>query len=121
MALASAYQSFLASQNPALLAKDASLHYITTLTSFSDAATVVTHLATQQKIEKLLSTIEGHNALCMEVETTIEFISGGGAYLPGLDDNFLADRVVTFPVVCTNVSTTHIPASLTSLGPYREL
>ena len=35
----------------------------------------------------------------MDVEITIEFLTGGGAYLPGLDDNFVADRVVTFPMV----------------------
>jgi hypothetical protein len=44
--------------------------------------------------------VEGTNALAVEVHTTLELLSGGGSYLPGLDDNFLADRIVTFPIVC---------------------
>ena len=104
--LSAAYQSFLTAPNPDLLAKDATLNYITTLSSFSDNAAIVKHLAAQQKtlrkkVEKVISTIESSNALCLDVETTIEFVSGGGAYLPNLDDNFLADRVVTIPIVRT--------------------
>lgn len=53
----------------------------------------------RRKKETVLSAIESHNAICLDVETTLEFFTGGGAYLPGLDDNFLADRVVTFPMV----------------------
>jgi hypothetical protein len=33
------------------------------------------------------------------VDTAFEFISSGGPYLPGLDDNFLADRTVYLPIV----------------------
>lgn len=47
----------------------------------------------------MLHCIESENEICLDVETTLEFVTGGGAYLPGLDDNFLADRVVTFPIV----------------------
>ena len=43
--------------------------------------------------------VEGRHALSVDVETTLEFLNGGGAYLPGLDDNFVADRTVTFPMV----------------------
>ena len=105
MALTATYQSFLATINSALLAKDATLNYVTTLTSINDNAAIVKHLAAQQKMlkkktEKVINSIESSNALCLDVETTIEFVSGGGAYLPGLDDNFLADRIVTLPVVC---------------------
>lgn len=102
--LKSVYQSFLASPNASALNNDASLNYITTLTTINTAAAIIKHHAAHQKVltkkeEKVLSCIEGNDALCLDVETTLEFITGGGAYLPGLDDNFLADRVVTFPMV----------------------
>lgn len=102
--LKSVYQSFLASPNASALNNDASLNYITTLTAINSAAAILKHHAAHQKVltkkeEKVLSCIEGSDALCLDIETTLEFITGGGAYLPGLDDNFLADRVVTFPIV----------------------
>lgn len=102
--LKSIYQSFLTKPDGSAINNDASLNYITTLTTISSAAAIIKHHAAHQKVltkkeEKVLSCIEGNDALCMDVETTLEFISGGGAYLPGLDDNFLADRVVTFPIV----------------------
>ena len=104
MALTSHYKSFLATANPTVLAKDASLNYLTTLTSFTESGAIVKHLTTQQKIlkkktENVINAIEGANAICLEIETTIEFLLGGGAYLPGMDDNFLADHVVTLPMV----------------------
>ena len=104
MSLAAVYKEFLAAPNPATLANDASLNYVTTLTSFSDSAQIAKHLGAQQRVlrkksEKVLSAIENDGAVFLETETTIEFISGGSAYLPGLDDNFLADRVVTLPIV----------------------
>jgi hypothetical protein len=107
MALHAAYRQFLAAPNPSLLADNASLHYITTLVTFNGPAEVVKHLAGQsreleKKEEKFLDVIEGGNALAVEVHTTIEFLTSGGAYLPSLDDNFLTDRVVTFPIVCTS-------------------
>ncbi|SLM40678.1 hypothetical protein LPUS_11517 [Lasallia pustulata] len=98
------YQTFLASPNASALAHDASLNYITTLTTINSATAVIKHLRAlapvlKKKQEKVLSTVEADNAICMDVETTVEFVMGGGAYLPGLDDNFLADRVVIFPIV----------------------
>lgn len=102
--LKSVYQSFLENPNASALNNHASLNYITTLTTIKTAAAIVQHLAAHHRVltkkeEKILSCIEGSDALCLDVETTLEFITGGGAYLPGLDDNFLADRVVTFPMV----------------------
>ena len=102
--LKSIYQSFLASPNASALDNNASLNYITTLTTINSATAIIKHHAAHQKVltkkeEKILSCVEGSDALCLDVETTLEFITGGGAYLPGLDDNFLADRVVTFPMV----------------------
>ena len=98
------YEAHLANLNAPALSEDSSLNYITTLTTINTAAAITRHHAAHQKVlkkkeEKILSCIEGHNGLCLDVETTIEFLAGGGAYLPGLDDNFLADRVVTFPIV----------------------
>jgi hypothetical protein len=104
MTLSAQYQRFLANPSAAALADAAAIHYITTLTTINDAAEIVKHLGAQDKQlkkkgEKVLSAIESSSGLCVDVETTIEFVSGGGAYLPGLDDNFLSDRVATFPVV----------------------
>ncbi|KAL8657737.1 MAG: hypothetical protein Q9226_001609 [Calogaya cf. arnoldii] len=102
--LRAVYQSYLANPNASAFAPDGSLNYITTLTTLHKADVIGKHLTAHQKIlkkkhENVLHAIESDNALCMEVETTIEFLSGGGIYLPGLDDNFLADQLVTFPVI----------------------
>lgn len=77
------YQNFLASPSTALLNDEASLNYITTLTTINSAAAVVKHFEAHQKIlkkteEKALNSIENDNAICLEIETTIEFTSGGG-------------------------------------------
>lgn len=99
------YLNFLANPSPIALSSDtASLNYIPTLTTINSAASIVKHLLAhhlvlKKKQETVLTTIESHDAICLDVETTLEFLTGGGAYLPGLDDNFLADRVVTFPMV----------------------
>jgi hypothetical protein len=105
MSLKAVYERFLASPNPLSLSQNASIHYITTLTSFTDAGPIVKHLESQnknvakKKAEKIVSAVEGNSSLALEVETTLEFISDGGAYLPGLD-NFVTDRIVTLPIVC---------------------
>lgn len=104
MSLTAIYQAFLASPSATHLSNDASLNYITTLTTINKSDVITKHLSKQEGIvkkkqEKVLSTIEGDNAICLDIETTLEFHTGGGAYLPGLDDNFLTDRVVAFPVV----------------------
>ena len=105
MALAAKYQQFLANPAKGQLADGASLDYIPTLTSICEPTVIIRHLAAQTKLlEKKNETVhnifETADSLCAEIETTLEFNAGGGAYLPGLDDNFLADRVVTFLVVC---------------------
>jgi hypothetical protein len=107
MALQAAYKQFLAAPNPSFLAENASLHYITTLTTLNGAFAIIKHLKgqdyeLQKKEEKFLDVVEGPNSLAVEAHTTIEFLTGGGSYLPSLDDNFLADRTVTFPVVSVN-------------------
>ncbi|OAF98965.1 uncharacterized protein CC84DRAFT_1169691 [Paraphaeosphaeria sporulosa] len=105
MSLSSTYTRFLANPLPSALADNASLHYITTLTTINDAPAIIKHFTVQEKLlkqkeHKLLSAIENDDgALCVDLQVTIEFLQGGGAYLPGLDDNFVSDRTVTFPMV----------------------
>ncbi|KAJ4363725.1 hypothetical protein N0V95_001041 [Ascochyta clinopodiicola] len=104
MTLINTYQAFLDRPSLGALADKAALHYITTLTSIHDAAAVIKHLQVQEKLlkktkQKIVSVVEGRHALSVDVETTIEFLNGGGAYLPGLDDNFVADHTVVFPMV----------------------
>lgn len=105
MSLSATYAAFLASPSPGALADNASLHYITTLTTINDAPAIVKHFTVQEKLlkqkeHKLLSAIESTDgSLCVDLQVTIEFVQGGGAYLPGLDDNFVSDRTVTFPMV----------------------
>jgi hypothetical protein len=104
MSLRATYERFLASPNADSLAETASLHYVTTLTTVNRAEPITTHLQAQNKsivkkrAEKVIGAVEGVSALSLDVETTLEFISGGGAYLPRLE-NFVTDKVVTFPVV----------------------
>ena len=104
MTLRDTYARFLATPSTGALADNASLHYISTLTSITDATAIIKHLSVQEKglkktKQKFLDAIEGSHGLSVDVETTIEFKNGGGAYLPGLDDNFISDRRVTFPMV----------------------
>ncbi|KAI1499627.1 hypothetical protein F5X99DRAFT_388941 [Biscogniauxia marginata] len=103
MALAAVYQQFLTAPNSSQLAADASLHYITTTTSYRGATDIIKHLNAarnqlKKEKEEFLSVIEGRDALAAEVDTVLKFATGGGPYLPAMDDNFLADRVVYLPV-----------------------
>ena len=109
MALAQTYERFLASPNPLNLADDASLHYIPTLKSISQQGPVIRHLESQNrnvvkiKSNKRLNVVEGASSIALETETTLEFLSGGGTYLPGLD-TFILDAVATLPMVCSSHS-----------------
>lgn len=104
MSLRATYERFLGSPNAESLSETASLNYVTTLTTVNRAEPITTHLQKQNKsvvkkrAEKVIGAVEGASALSLDVETTLEFISGGGAYLPGLE-NFVTDKVVTFPAV----------------------
>ena len=104
--MASVYKQFLASPSTSLLSDNATLHYVTTVTSFNGAAEIIKHLNNIQKHlkkkkEEILNIVESHNAVAVELDTGIEFLISGGPYLPGLDDNFVSDRLVYFPVVRT--------------------
>ncbi|KAA8648487.1 hypothetical protein EYZ11_002000 [Aspergillus tanneri] len=98
------YQRFLVGPKPAALAPDVSVNYITTTTTVDGADAVFNHFTKQEhvvkcKSQQVIDAVEGPNSVCVDVETTLEFVSGGGVYLPSMDDNFLADRVATFPTV----------------------
>jgi len=104
MSLKSTYVNFLRNPSTGVLADNASLTYVPTLTSIAEPTAILKHLAAlnkqvRKKSENVLGVIEGWNGVSLEVETTLEFLTGGGTYLPGLDDNFLIDKAVTFPVV----------------------
>ena len=104
MSLQSRYQEFLRNPTTGVLAANATLAYVPTLTVIHEPTPILKHFAAQakqlrKKGEKVLSCVESANGLCVEVATTLEFLSGGGAYLPALDDNFLADKLVMFPIV----------------------
>ncbi|KAL8738465.1 MAG: hypothetical protein Q9181_000721 [Wetmoreana brouardii] len=102
--LKATYQNYLANPDASAFAPDGTLNYVTTLTTIHKAEAIAKHLTAHQRVlrrkhENILNTVESDNALCLEVETTIEFITGGGSYLPGLDDNFLADQLITIPII----------------------
>ncbi|KAI0124646.1 hypothetical protein BJ170DRAFT_597505 [Xylariales sp. AK1849] len=104
MALQAVYKQFLAAPNSSLLANDATLHYVTTTTTLRSGTEIIKHVSSlrnqvKKKKEEFLTVIEGQNAAAIEVDTVLEFVSSGGAYLPGLDDNFLADRTVYLPIM----------------------
>ncbi|KAJ8612421.1 hypothetical protein MRB53_037462 [Persea americana] len=101
--MATAYLQFLKSPSAAALSDKASLSYITTTTVISEPEAIVKHFTAQSrqlsKDDKVLHIIESSNGASIETETTLKFKTGGGAYLPGIDDNLLDERTVTFPVV----------------------
>ncbi|KAL2831777.1 hypothetical protein BDW59DRAFT_140007 [Aspergillus cavernicola] len=104
MSLKDVYQRFLADPRSAPLASDVSLIYITSTTELNDAEAVIKHLTRQQHIvnvksQTVIDTVQGSNSLCLDVVTAVQFVSGGGAYLPNLDETFLLDRVATFPTI----------------------
>ena len=104
MALQAAYKQYLAAPNSGALAADASLYYITSTTTYAGATDIIKHLSSQRnqikkKKEEFLNVVESSDAIAAEIDTSLEFGSSGGAYLPGLDDNFLADRIVHLPIV----------------------
>ncbi|KUI66179.1 hypothetical protein VM1G_01448 [Cytospora mali] len=99
MSLQAVYKQFLASPNSTALAQNASLHYITTTTSFNGPTEIIKHLNAQRNQlkknkEDFLNVIEGQDALAVQTDLSLEFQVDGGAYLPGLDDQFLSDRIV---------------------------
>lgn len=118
--LKDSYQRFLANPRNAPLAANASLIYVPTTTKIEGADAIATHTSRQaavarKKSEQVINAIEGSDALCLDIVTTLEFLEGGGAYLSSLDDNFLVDRVVTFPTVNTPILL-HVARRITFSG-----
>lgn len=102
--MAASYKQFLAAPNTSLLADTAALHYVTTTTSIVGSTQIIQHFNSLQKQlakkkEDILNLVDGQTAIAVEVDTGIEFKTGGGPYLPSLDDNFLAARTVYLPIV----------------------
>ncbi|KAJ5290997.1 hypothetical protein N7478_000248 [Penicillium angulare] len=98
------YRKFLANPRSAKVADNVSLLYVASTTKFEGSDSVITHLSRQpgivkKKSENVINAIEASDSLVLDIETTLEFLEGGGAYLPSLDDNFLVDRVVTIPTL----------------------
>lgn len=98
------YNKFLANPRDATLAENVSLLYVTSTTKVEGKDAVVSHATRQsvlvkKKSEQIISAIESSHALVLDIETTLEFVEGGGAYLPSFDDSFLVDRTVTLPLV----------------------
>ena len=108
MSLENIYTRFLASPREDALHQSATFHYITTAISVNGPERIITQLgnenmkALKKRQEKVIASIETSNSLVLEVATEIEFLTSGCNWLPGLDDNFLADMIVRFPVVCVS-------------------
>ena len=104
MTLEAAYKQWLGQPTADALAVDASLVYVPTLTTIHEPAAILKHIKLQdqqlqKKSENTLNAIENGNALCLQTETTLHLTFGGGAYLPGMDDNLLADKTVFIVMV----------------------
>lgn len=106
MSLQNQYQRFLASpsSNRSFIHDNASFHYITSGVSINSADAIVKNLQVEGReinkhVEKVISSVATADSLALEVETQFEFVASGGSFLPGLDDNFITDHTVTFPLV----------------------
>lgn len=101
--MANIYTQYLQSPSTSHLADDATLVYVTTTTEIREPTAILKHLNAQAKqIEvkenKVLNVVDGQDGVAVETETTLQFKLGGGTYLPGMDENLLDERVVTFPM-----------------------
>ncbi|POS84845.1 hypothetical protein EPUL_003595 [Erysiphe pulchra] len=102
MALRKLYKDFLMMLDASFLTEDVSYHYITTLSSTHGKTAVMKHLKSPDfkiKGQEFIDVVEGPMSLAVIVETKLEFINGGGPYLPTLDDNFITDRTVNIPII----------------------
>ncbi|RKF55571.1 putative ntf2-like protein [Erysiphe neolycopersici] len=102
MTLRKLYKEFITILDASFLTEDVSLHYITTLSSKHGIADVMKHLRSPDykiKSQEFIDVVEGPMSLAVIVETKLEFINGGGPYLPSLDSNFITDRTVNLPII----------------------
>ncbi|KAF3170882.1 hypothetical protein TWF106_010370 [Orbilia oligospora] len=99
------YSQFITSPKRDSLHNQAGLHYIgSTGSSFQSGDAIINHLKREagwytKKEQKILSSVESHNSVVVEISNLIEFTNGGGMLLPNLDDNFVTDQTVTLPMV----------------------
>ncbi|KAF4464862.1 hypothetical protein FALBO_8294 [Fusarium albosuccineum] len=101
--MAATYKQFLAAPSSSLLADTAALYYVTTTTTFAGPTEIIKHLNGLQKVvskkkEEIFNLVDAQNVAVFEIDTGLGFKTGGGPYLPGLDDNFLAARDVYLPI-----------------------
>ncbi|GKT98801.1 hypothetical protein FLAG1_05503 [Fusarium langsethiae] len=101
--MAATYKQFLAAPSSSLLADTAALYYVTTTTTFAGPTQIIKHLnglqkQVSKKKEEVFNIVDGGNVIVLEIDTGLGFQSGGGPYLPGLDDNFLSARDVYLPI-----------------------
>lgn len=102
--MAALYKQFLRAPSSSLLSDKATLHYVTTALAFTGPTEIIKHLNILQrqvskKKEDILNVVDGQNAIALEIDTGLEFQTSGGSYCPGLDDNFLSDKLVRLPIV----------------------
>ncbi|KAK2589540.1 hypothetical protein QQS21_012783 [Conoideocrella luteorostrata] len=102
--MASVYKQFLASPTSSLLSKDASLNYVTTTKSIKGSDEIIKHLSNLQrqikiKKQEFSDLVEGQSRIFVEIDTTLEFQSSGGPYLPGVDDNLVTDCEVELSII----------------------
>lgn len=82
-------------------ASDAVITYIPTAIAISGSSAIEKHLDSKEiriRAQKVIGRIETTESLVLDVENHVEFLTAGGAYLPGLD-NFITDKTVTFASV----------------------
>ncbi|KAK7206865.1 hypothetical protein BZA70DRAFT_275231 [Myxozyma melibiosi] len=97
------YQRFLSSPQASYLAPDAKLTYVTSCRTFNGPDAIVSHLlqASRQhkRAEEIMSAHAAADSIVLETVTTIEFVNGTGAYVQGLDKNFVVDNTVVVPII----------------------
>jgi len=104
MSLETIYKQYLNRPTVNHLAANAVINYIPSNVVIGEASAILKHHDAQSQVvkkkkEDVKSVIEGASSLCCEIETTLQFAAGGGAYLPGIDASLLADRVIIMPIV----------------------
>lgn len=104
MSLEALYKQFLVRPASNHLATNAAINYIPSNVVIGEASAILKHYDVQsqvvkKKAEDIKSVVEGPSSVCCEIETTLQFSTGAGAYLPGVDASLLADKVVILPIV----------------------
>ncbi|KAI5309968.1 hypothetical protein KEM55_002020, partial [Ascosphaera atra] len=105
MTIKSTYESFLNEPTRSSIADEAALNYITTATQIVGAEKIHEHLAQLQETtvkkneQKILNVVEGYCSLSLEVQTALEFIGGGGPYVPDAELDSIKEKTATLTIV----------------------